>query len=161
MVIRKIWFSLSLLLLAVVAVSLYLLQTQSRKAPLKRDKRVESLPKSAGEPLPKSAVKAPVTEFEGCGIIHIGADIALCLLFTVDVEGDNAISPDSDGVMPALLNNLGFSIVNVMPAAFKDKKTGVSINTSAHCPEAGPTVPFDAVFPLSSSNNQTPSKSSK
>ncbi len=62
MVIRKIWFSLSLLLLAVVAVSLYLLQTQSPKESLKRDKRVESLPKSAGEGLPKSAVKAPVDE---------------------------------------------------------------------------------------------------
>ncbi len=65
MVIRKIWFSLSLLLLAVVAVSLYLLQTQSPKAPLKRDKRVESLP--------KSAVKAPVDEPSQGGEVPVDA----------------------------------------------------------------------------------------
>ncbi len=73
MVIRKIWFSLSLLLLAVVAVSLYLLQTQSPKESLKRDKRVESLPKSAGEPLPKSAVKAPVDEPSQGGEVPVDA----------------------------------------------------------------------------------------
>ncbi len=62
MVIRKPWFSLSLLLLAVVAVSLYLLQTQSPKESLKRATPVESLLKSAGEELPKSAGGAPVDE---------------------------------------------------------------------------------------------------
>ncbi len=73
MVIRKPWFSLSLLLIAVVGVSLYLLQTQSPKESLKRDKRVESLPKSAGKPLPKSAAGAPVDEPSQGGEVPVDA----------------------------------------------------------------------------------------
>ena len=71
----------------------------------------------------------PATELQDSRVIHGRADVPFRLLFAVHIQRNNPILTNSDGMMPTLADNVGFTIVDVVSTPFKDEETCVSVDT--------------------------------
>ena len=57
---------------------------------------------------------APAAELQDSRVIHVRTNVPFCLLFAVHIQRNNPFLTNSDGMMPTISDNVGFTIVDVV-----------------------------------------------